>query len=139
MFDDTTNVLQAQDTRAQRLEALARALDEELPARQFQFDMTIGLEPGPDTDYPSCGSVGCIAGMAYVLWLETIDPAERREPPHMWASILHRAADWLRLESSEAAALFTPGNVSWVKTPAEAAEAVRRLARGEEPWPVEVA
>jgi len=71
------------------------------------------------------GSCGCVAGWAVALWGDD-------EALTVWAS----AVKALDLTQAEAERLFYGDGNPYNTTPAEAANAIRRLTEGKDPWEI---
>lgn len=132
-------------------------------APHFEFDMRRGLvvKTFHAHEVPStCGSAGCIAGAAFTMWLQTIDPAHRAEVVEKGATlpqadepghpdpgveydynvVTDGALEFLGLPRTAHEGmqfghpLFSPLLAPPGCTAADAAEALRRTFKGEYPW-----
>lgn len=141
------------------LETLAQWLEAGAPHQNFTMEYALNLtediEDEPeffldqrgqtlDTD---CGTVCCIAGAAFLMSKAPEgqmlpDPETQvtlvRRYPH-WNTLEKEALEWLGLEAQYPDAsfqhdLFDPNMAPPRCTPRQAAEAVRRVMKGEEPW-----
>lgn len=133
-------------------------------APHYDFGMSRGLvvstyhaEEVPQT----CGTAGCIAGAAFIMWLKTLEPKHRadvlkraattartldpKEDPTVefdYTMVRDGALEFLGLELTQhdgwmqfGHPLFSPGLAPAMCTAAQAAEALRRTFDGEAPWP----
>lgn len=135
-------------------------------APHFEFNMDRGLVVTLHhaSEVPStCGSAGCIAGAAFTMWLQTLEPTLRAEivkkgvkrgdeittdsedepEPQIeydYHMVRDGALEFLGLELNEREGhhfghpLFSPGLAPRGCTAADAAEALRRTFKGETPW-----
>ena len=132
-------------------------------APHFEFDMTRGLviKTYHEEELPTtCGTAGCIAGVAFAMWLRTLEPTERAEilrpsriaNPHDsdepletefdYSFIRDGALKFLGLEWTKHEGIMQFGHPLFSYTlapryctPADAADALRRTFDGQDPWP----
>ena len=133
-------------------------------APHFEFDMNRGLVVTLHhaSEVPStCGTAGCIAGAAFTMWLQTLEPARRKEvaaqakkygdeitcndaddpnPPveYDYGLVRDGALEFLGLERDHAThfghPLFNMELAPRRATAADAAMALRRTFNGRAPW-----
>lgn len=132
-------------------------------APHFDFGMDRGLVVSTyhASEVPNtCGSAGCIAGAAFVMWLKTLEPSYRaeivkkaaktadlldpKEDPTVefdYTMVRDGALEFLGLELTQhdgymqfGHPLFSPGLAPRKCTAADAAEALRRTFDGKTPW-----
>ena len=94
------------------------------PAVYYTASKIIGFDMSVYNAHGSCGTVGCIAGHAAMIWPLTEKTDSRR--------IISIAAKALGLSAEEAGELFVPDHLNDFRavTPAIAAEVLRSVANG---------
>lgn len=110
----------------ENMELLVKRLEGIRPGDHFGFNLGIwyNINLAPDYSGAKCKTVGCIATHA-------------RELSGINSYVTTAARRWLELSYEEADALFKPTSLIeiWNEiTPQAAAQAVRRLMEGKEPW-----
>lgn len=142
----------------------------EAGAPEFRLDMATGLTAVLHHDKPVpdfCGSAGCIAGSAFVMWLndhpedqrkdisarflspfvhedmepEINGPDESEPTVYAWKRIRDVAGKFLDIPIEDVCdhgnpghALFHPGRAPSDCTATQAAQAIRNMLDGKEPW-----
>lgn len=123
----------------------------------YTFDIGSGLAWRGDTVVPQlCGSAGCIAGTAFVMWLsdqpeQAVTGIAARSTLMSqavddglcqyifgWGPIRHRALAFLGLPDNDRAmghALFDMMQAPRECTVSQAAQAIRNVMDGKDPWP----
>ena len=134
--------------------------DEGAPHYTIDMDRGLVTETYDFGQVPStCGSAGCIAGAAFTMWLQTIDPARRAttvkraqitqshdsdEDPQFeydYQTVRDGALEFLGLPLTDHAGplqyghpLFSSEMAPRGCTAADAARALRRTFEGKDPW-----
>lgn len=122
----------------ERLELIASLLcdvDEESrtfvrEGTRYVFRMNIGHKKDP------CGTVCCIAGLAASVFDPEFIATKHTYPE--WYGLSETARIALGLSLLQSKALFLESSARAIEiTPAQAAEGINRLLRGEYPWPLD--
>jgi hypothetical protein len=128
-------------------------------APHYRFDMGSGLKVDVyhSAEIPTtCGTAGCIAGAAFTMWLQSIEPEKRKRTVHQaaisadwsldeddtveydWDLILNGALEFLGLEKVSEDHCGHPlfnFALGYKATASDAAAALRRTFAGQDPWP----
>jgi hypothetical protein len=140
--------------RLRRIEALAAWYEAKAERAGFRLDMSVWIGPltttkkGEAAEVNWCGTSACIGGTAALEALKHLPVGVRQALVNEWRGTVQRtvpllAIRWLGLRMTEANELFSPTMArNWAAShgkrhvdAADAAAALRRLARGERPWP----